>query len=196
MRSLSAVLPFVILLAACGGDGDGGGGDGGTVDVVGGGGIDATPGGDAAPAEDLDMRPEDFDCILNWDQVRLFRITNKLGHTAEALAVANNPAGGDYPVGTVIQLVPNEAMVKRYSGWNTTTRDWEFFFLDTSASGTTITTRGATDVTNQFGGNCFDCHNQAMPQWDLVCEDTHGCDPLPFSDQQLLNVQNGDPRCP
>ena len=30
--------------------------------------------------EDLDMRSEDFECVLNWDKVRKFRIANKLGH--------------------------------------------------------------------------------------------------------------------
>jgi hypothetical protein len=153
---------------------------------------DATTGA----VEDIDMRPEDFTCILEWAKVRKFRVTNLLGHQEEALAVANDPAGGVYPVGTVIQLIPNEAMVKRGAGFAPDNSDWEFFFLDTTAQGTTITARGTTDVVNGFGGNCFDCHAKAAPQWDRICEEGHGCDPLPFTPEQIEMVQQGDPRCP
>ncbi len=146
--------------------------------------------------EDLDMQAEDFVCILGWDKVRKFRITNLLGHGDAALAVANDPAGGVYPVGTVIQLIPNEAMVKRAIGFAPENSDWEFFALETSASGTTIVSRGTTEVANGFGGNCFDCHAKAEPQWDRICEEGHGCDPLPFTAEQIEMVQQGDPRCP
>ena len=47
---------------------------------------------------------------------------------------ANNPDGGVYPVGTVIQLVPQEAMVKRAAGFDPATNDWEFFSLDVSGA--------------------------------------------------------------
>lgn len=146
--------------------------------------------------EDLDMQPEDFVCILGWDKVRKFRITNLLGHLDEALAVANDPAGGVYPVGTVIQLIPDEAMVKRAIGFAPENADWEFFALETSVDGATIMARGTTDVVNGFGGNCFDCHAKAAPQWDRLCEEGHGCDPLPFTAEQIEMVQQGDPRCP
>ncbi len=151
-------------------------------------------GSDAAAAEDLDMKATDFECILRWDMVGGYRITNKLGH--DALAVAHSATGGTFPVGTIIQIVPTEAMVKRRVGFSTTTHDWEFFALAVSASGTTINTRGTTEVVNAFGGKCFDCHMKAMPQYDLVCATTHGCDPLPLTEAQLVNIQNGDPRCP
>lgn len=145
--------------------------------------------------EDLDMTPEDFACLLDWQQVRRFRITNLLGHVDETLAVANSPDGGIYPVGTVIQLIPNEAMVKRAEGWSADTNDWEFFSLSTSAAGTEILDRGTTTVVNQFGGNCFSCHAQAEPQWDLVCEQDHGCDPIPVSKKTIEMLQQNDPRC-
>ncbi|WAS90810.1 hypothetical protein [Nannocystis punicea] len=147
-------------------------------------------------AEDLDMQPEDFTCILEWNKVRKFRITNLLGHLDEAMAVAENPEGGVYPVGTVIQLIPNEAMVKRAPGFAPDNSDWEFFSLETAANGTTIMARGTTDVVNAFGGNCFDCHAKAAPQWDRLCEEGHGCDPLPITPEQIEMVQQGDPRCP
>ena len=142
------------------------------------------------------MKASDFECILRWQKVRAFRITNKLGHMQEALAVANSATGGKYPVGTIIQLIPNEASVKRAVGWSPVTDDWEFFSLSTSSSGTTINKRGTTDVVNAFNGNCFNCHSKAAPQWDLLCETGHGCDPLPLSDSTLQSIQNSDPRCP
>jgi hypothetical protein len=146
--------------------------------------------------EDAYLDAEDFGCILAWPMVRRFRITNVRGHLEEALEVATSPTGGTYPVGTILQLVPGEAMVKRGRGWNPFTNDWEFFALDARASGTTIRSRGAEETVNAFGGNCFDCHRRAEPQWDFVCEDDHGCDPLPLSPETLLSIQNGDPRCP
>lgn len=106
--------------------------------------------------EDLDMQPSDFECVLNWDKVRNMRITNKLGYQEEALAVANDPEGGVYPVGTVIQLIPTEAMVKRGPGTNPATNDWEFFYLAVSQAGTGIEARGFEDVENGLGGNCVE----------------------------------------
>jgi hypothetical protein len=145
-------------------------------------------------SEDLDMRAEDFVNIKAMTPVKGYFIDNRLGHLDEAVAVATSDAGGVYPVGTIIQLVPQEAMVKRTRGWNPSTNDWEFFFLDVSAQGTTIVTRGTTDVVNRFGGNCASCHAAAEPQFDFVCESTHGCEPLPVGDDVIRAVQDADPR--
>jgi hypothetical protein len=147
-------------------------------------------------AEDFAATAADFTCLLKWDAVRRFRITNKLGHQAEALAVSANTNGGVYPVGTIIQLVPFEAMVKRRVGFNVATKDWEFFALEVSKTGTTIKSRGAGEVTNPVGVSCLNCHSKAMPQWDLICEQTHGCDPIPFTADQVKQAQDTDPRCP
>ncbi|EYF06961.1 hypothetical protein [Chondromyces apiculatus] len=206
---MSAALLFVVLAAcgssddgeggapASGGGGQGGSGHGGAHHGHGGEGGSGGDGGSGGgvSADDLDMAAADFDCILGWDKVRKFRVSNRLGRQEEALAVANSPDGGVYPVGTVLQLVPTEAMVKRRAGFDATTRDWEFFSLEVSASGTTILARGAAETVNAFGGNCFDCHALAQPQWDLICEDTHGCDPIPLSAEQIQQIQDGDPRC-
>jgi hypothetical protein len=110
-------------------------------------------GGDAGP--DLDMQASDFDCILSWPKVGDYRITNKLGNLSGSLAIANAPDGGVFPVGTVVQLIPDEAMVKRYVGFNAASDDWEFFNLSTSASGTTINQRGG-----RFG---HQLHGQQLP---------------------------------
>ena len=95
----------------------------------------------------------------------------------------------------MVQLIPTEAMVKRAPGFAPNNSDWEFFFLEASAEGTVIVERGAETVVNGFGGNCFDCHAKAAPQWDRLCEEGHGCDPLPFTAEQIEMVQQSDPRC-
>ena len=166
----------------------GGGGGGGTEHAV------APRPSSTAPPEDLDMKPADFRNLSTMTKVRGFFLDNRLGHLPEALRVANSPNGGVYPVGTILQLVPQEAMVKRARGWNPTTHDWEFFFMKTSAAGTEIVTRGATETVNRFGGNCFGCHAKADAKWDMVCEHTHGCDPLPVGDDVIRAIQNADTR--
>jgi hypothetical protein len=86
-------------------------------------------------------------------------------------------------------------MVKRAKGFNAATHDWEFFELDVSPSGSTIRTRGFVEVVNRFGGNCFTCHIRARPQWDLVCDTTHGCDSIPITIAMSGALQRTDPRC-
>ena len=156
-------------------------------------GIDATA--DAA-GTDFNATASDFACILKGTKIRNFYLVNPLGNLDAAVAVANNPTGGRYPVGTIIQLIPNEAMVKRYAGFSAGSDDWEFFSLATDATSTHILQRGTTGVVNQFGGNCFSCHDKADPKFDLICEETHGCAPLPFTADTIAAVQSADPRCP
>jgi len=86
-------------------------------------------------------------------------------------------------------------MVKRRKGFNTATRDWEFFELDVSKDGTQVRKRGFADVVNRFGGNCFGCHIAARPEWDLVCETDHGCAPIPLTRAMSGALQRTDPRC-
>jgi hypothetical protein len=178
----AAALALVLLLpAACGGD-DGGAGDAAADETT------------TTEVEDLEMQADDFVNINDMTPVRGFFIDNPLGYLDEAIAVAEDPAGGTYPVGTIIQLIPQEAMVKRAEGFSPATNDWEFFSLSVTAEGTEILVRGGPEVINQFGLSCADCHLQAEPQFDLVCEDTHGCDPLPIGDDVITAVQAADPR--
>jgi hypothetical protein len=99
-------------------------------------------------------------------------------------------------VGSVIQLVPTEVMVKQPKGFNAATKDWEFFELDVTKGGTKILKRGFVEVVNRFGGNCFGCHIKARAEWDLVCETGHGCDPIPLTPAMFKALQRTDPRCP
>jgi hypothetical protein len=166
----------------------------GTGDAGDGGGERSAAPPTTAEAEDLDMKPEDFRPLRTMTRVRGFFIDNRLGHLQEALRVANSPQGGVYPVGTIVQLVPQEAMVKRRKGWSPQTNDWEFFFLRTSATGTEIETRGAEKTVNRFGGNCFDCHSAAEAKWDMLCEQGHGCMDLPIGRDVIRAIQDADPR--
>ncbi|MEZ4266912.1 MAG: hypothetical protein R3F39_11075 [Myxococcota bacterium] len=197
-RTLLEVALLTVSLCACAG-----GGAGYAEDTPGVGADTGALAGDTsdgevptATPEDLDMATADFGCMLDFPQVGRFRITNLLGHEAEALAVAASPDGGVYPVGTLIQLVPFEAMVKRRAGYSATSRDWEFFSLDTTGPTAVILDRGDSGVVNQFGGDCLSCHIKADVKWDMVCQQGHGCDDLPLTPAAIKLFQNDDGRCP
>ena len=149
---------------------------------------------DSTEVEDFEAQADDFRNLRTMTPVRGFFVDNFLGHLDEAVAIAEANEGGVYPVGTVLQLVPQEAMVKRRAGWNRATNDWEFFFLDVDEQGTTIAVRGADEVVNRFDGNCASCHQAAEPKYDLVCENDHGCEPLPIGRDVIEAIQDGDPR--
>ena len=143
----------------------------------------------------IDIDAKSFRCITKMTPVRQFYVDNLQGNLDATLATANSATGGVYPPGTLLQLIPGEAMVKHDKGFNAETHDWEFFELDVSQDGTNIRKRGAADVVNRFGGNCFGCHSAARPQWDLVCETDHGCAPLPVTQAMTRALQRTDPRC-
>lgn len=151
----------------------------------------------AAPAapRSLEISAASFRCIRDMKAVRGFYVDNLLGDVEATLAAANSDGAMPYPPGSVVQLVPGEAMVKHHPGYNAATNDWEFFELDTPATGAVIRVRGATEVVNQFGGNCLACHVKAESKWDMICEQGHGCDPLPLSPAMTRAIQNTDPRC-
>lgn len=136
-----------------------------------------------------------FECITEMTPVRGFFVDNLLGDLEATLAVANSASGGTWPTGSMVQLVPTEVMIKQPEGTSPATNDWEFFELAVSAEGSEIVTRGFTDVVNRFGGNCLGCHVKAEPQWDMICEIGHGCDPIPLSREMLTTIQQNDPRC-
>jgi hypothetical protein len=136
-----------------------------------------------------------FHCMTEMTRVRHFYVDNLAGDLTGTVQVAQSASPGIYPVGTVLQLVPTEVMVKREKGFNVATRDWEFFELDVSKEGSKIRTRGFAEVNNRFGGNCFACHIKARPEWDLVCDVNHGCDPIPVTRNMVGALQRTDPRC-
>jgi hypothetical protein len=143
----------------------------------------------------MDIDANSFRCIRKMTPVRQFYLDNLQGNLDATLAAANSTNGAVYPPGSMLQLIPGEAMVKRDKGFNAETHDWEFFELDVSKDGTKIRKRGFADVVNRFGGNCFGCHSAARPQWDLVCETDHGCAPLAVTHAMTRALQRTDPRC-
>lgn len=145
-------------------------------------------------AADVVVTADSFRSLKAMTPIRDFFVDNLMGHLSATVAVANAREGGTYPLGTVIQLFPQEAMVKHHAGWHAATNDWEFFFLDVSASGTKIIRRGTEQVVNRFGSTCASCHQAATAKFDFVCEHNHGCAPLPISDDLIKAAQLSDPR--
>lgn len=143
----------------------------------------------------VDVDADSFGCIRDMQPVRHFYVDNLLGDTESTLAAANAPEGAPYPVGSIVQLVPTEAMVKREQGFSPVTNDWEFFELHVDETGSTIGTRGFAEVNNQFGGNCFACHLPAREPWDFICESDHGCEAIPIDRKMTGALQRSDPRC-
>ena len=156
----------------------------------------ACPAWAAAPAAPQvpSITENSFRCVTQMTHVRHFYVDNLAGNLKGTVKVAE-AASGTYPVGSVLQLVPGEVMVKREKGFNAVTRDWEFFELNISPEGSTIRTRGFQEVNNRFGGNCFNCHVKAHPEFDLVCDNNHGCDPIPITRAMSGALQRTDPRC-
>lgn len=148
-----------------------------------------------AGARDFEATEADFRCLLEGAQVRNMRVFHRkpkqLKKAVRTLEKAK--PGRRVPVGTIVQLVPFEAMVKRAKRWGPETNGWEFFQLRPSATGTTIVSRGA-DAVNFLGGSCVTCH-QAARRFDFVCEKTHGCVVLPLDDSDIAELQASDPRC-
>lgn len=150
----------------------------------------------AAAPKALEITEASFGCIRDMKPVRGFYVGNLLGDVDATIAAANAPDGARYPVGSVVQLVPGEAMVKHPAGYDAATNDWEFFELDVKpGQPTKIRVRGTTEVVNQFGGNCLSCHAPAAQKWDMICEQTHGCLPIPVTPVMARAIQKTDPRC-
>jgi hypothetical protein len=135
-----------------------------------------------------------FKCMLKMTAVRHFFVDNLAGNLEGTVAVAM--AGrGEYPEGSVLQLIPNEVMVKQKKGFSPGTNDWEFFALESDKNGSRIVSRGTQDVNNFLGLNCFECHKAARAEFDLVCDQDHGCAPLPLTRSMFHAIQHTDPRC-
>ncbi len=149
----------------------------------------------AAESPELKIDADSFVCLNEMTAVRHYFVDNLRSDLAATVAAAESADGAVFPPGSVVQLVPTEAMVKHNSGWNAATNDWEFFELDVSAEGSSIRNRGFTDVVNRFGGNCFGCHIKAEAKYDLICELDHGCDPIPVTREMIAGIQAQDPRC-
>ena len=135
-----------------------------------------------------------FKCITDMRRVRDLYVDNLLGNLQGTVAVAER-GNGDYPEGSIVQFVPTEVMIKHEKGFKSTTRDWEFFAIGVSKDGSKIYQRGFENVNNRFGTSCFACHQQAREEFDLICEEGHGCAPIPFTRPMARALAKTDPRC-
>lgn len=148
----------------------------------------------AAAATETVITESSFGCMHTGTKIRKTYIRHAdPAKLKEAVRIFENKVEGvEYPEGTILQLVPNEVMVKAAKKDFPNTNGWEFFLLDVSATGTKIAARG--EIAGNPGGTCLGCH-QAGAKFDYVCEKDHGCAPIPVTDEQILAAQGKDPRC-
>jgi len=157
----------------------------------------APPPADAEPH----AKPRDFRCLLKGKKVegKNFYIFNR-NRVRLRKAVAMTETGeippSGYPVGTVLQVLPFEAMIKRRPGYNPDGDNWEFVRLkvDPTTRKTTIIADGKGEVANPLG-SCQACHARLAPKFDLVCGFVIGANGLGLTDEQLAAIQAADPRC-
>ena len=150
----------------------------------------------SASAQEATVSEQNFGCILQWPKVRNTRFKHEDPQKLkEAMHILRDSIPDkEYPVGTILQLVPFEAMVKHEREKFPKTNGWEFFALDISESGTKIRDRGDNVVNLLQGVTCLSCH-QPAGKFDFVCEKGHGCAPLPIDDQKIGELQRADARC-
>lgn len=98
----------------------------------------------------------------------------------------------EYPEGTVIRAIPQEAMVKRTKAAFPATNGWEYFALAVTPQGATVRERG--DAASNRLGTCQSCHSKATA-FDFVCRSGHDCPTVPLTEQQIAQLQANDPRC-
>lgn len=149
----------------------------------------------AGDGPDLFVEDDDLVCLSDprWTEVDGSRIWNPLGAQDRAVDHARQKNLGAYPIGTVIQLFPDEVSVKRGRGFSPETNDWEFLIVDVSTGSSIITARGTTEIRN-VGGTCIGCHGGAEP-FDYACFTNSGCGSLPFFIDTNVVPDEEDPRC-
>lgn len=148
-------------------------------------------------ADDVVVTEKSFGCVLELPKVRNTRIQNPDPEKLkEAMRIFEDRVSDkDYPTGTILQLIPGEAMVKHSRESFPNTNGWEFFALAVSADGTKIQDRGDKVVNTSLKKPCLECHSPAA-KFDFVCEKGHGCASIPVTDAQIAAIQAADPRCP
>jgi hypothetical protein len=152
-----------------------------------------------AIAKEFVAQPKDFRCLTDGAQPegKLFRIFGKKRIVKKALRkTKTGKLGKGYPVGTILQLFPFEAMAKRGGKFNKEGNGWEYFKLKANADGTTeILARGTAEVTNFLGFSCQECHERLAKDHDSVCELVVGIEGLMISEDLFQSLRR-DLRCP
>jgi hypothetical protein len=140
-------------------------------------------------------RESDFRCLERGRKIEgksfyVFHRSKKRLRKAVKIATRDLPERR-YPVGTILQLLPAEAMVKRGGRFNREGGGWEWFRLAVTRDGTRIAARGGAEVANPLG-SCQGCH-AAAARFDFVCEG-HGAPGLDLPPDVIRALQQ-DPRC-
>jgi hypothetical protein len=152
-----------------------------------------------AIAKEFVAQPEDFRCLTDGAQPegKRFHVFGKKRIVKRALRkTKTGKLGKGYPVGTILQLFPFEAMAKRGGKFNKEGNGWEYFKLKPNADGTTeILARGAADVLNFQSSSCQACHQRLAADHDSVCEFVVGPEGLGLTDDLIRALQT-DVRCP
>jgi hypothetical protein len=149
--------------------------------------------------DDIFLSDSDFSCLGDpkWSRVGRTFVWNALNHQDQALALARNRQPGEFPVGTVLQLIPGEASIKRGKGFSPETNDWEFVTLGFNGKQPVILSRG-TNAVHNAGGSCVSCHGTAK-DYDLACFTNDQCKGFPFFVPLFINFNidpaKDDPRC-
>ena len=113
------------------------------------------------------------------------------GPQASIVTVAVNPSSDPNFVGEPDQTLVVTTQDNDAAGFAVTESGGSTVVSET---GTEVRVRGGAEAVNQFGLSCADCHALAAPQWDFICEQTHGCDPLPIGPDVFALLQSTDPR--
>ena len=138
-------------------------------------------------AQDVTVSETSFTCIRDGHKIRNTYIRHSDPEKLkEAMRIFRDSIPDkEYPVGTIMQLVPFEAMVKHPREKFPKTNGWEFFALDISEAGTKIRDRGENVVNLSQGVTCLSCHAPAA-RFDFVCEKGHGCAPIPLDRKSVV----------
>lgn len=133
-------------------------------------------------------------CIADGTKVRHTFITHSdPAKLKDAIRIyETKEENADYPEGTIIRMIPQEAMVKRTKSAFPTTNGWEYFALAITPEGTTVRARG-DEASNRLG-TCKSCHAGATKS-DAICGGGPGCTAVPLTEEQIATLQGNDPRC-
>jgi hypothetical protein len=156
--------------------------------------------GAAAHGKEFVAQPDDFKCLFDGTKApgKHFFISNiKKRKLKRALKkTETGKVGKGYPVGTILQLFPFEAMAKRGGKFNREGHGWEYFQLHITADGQTeILKRGTAEVTGLTGTSCQNCHENLAADHDAVCEFVIGAAGLGLTEDLVNALQASDARC-
>jgi hypothetical protein len=154
----------------------------------------------AAYAREFVAEADDFQCLTAGTKApgKHFYISNlKKRKLKKALRkTETGKVGKGYPVGTILQLFPFEAMVKRGGKFNREGHGWEYFQLKITPDGQTeISKRGTAEVIGLTGTSCQNCHEQLAADHDAICEFVIGAEGLGLTEEMITALQAGDVRC-